>query len=233
MKTIGLIGGMSWESTLSYYRILNTAINGSLGGLHSAKCLLHSVDFQPVEDCQKEGRWEDSGEILAEAARSLERGGADFGLICTNTMHKVFDQVQAAVSIPFLHIADTTVDAVRERNMDRIGLLGTAYTMEQDFYKGRFAGAGIDVLIPEPGERQEINRIIFEELCRGVITDSSKHWYLRAIDGLVAQGCQGIVMGCTEIGLLIQQADTPTPLFDTAEIHALRAARFALADSRG
>lgn len=228
MKTIGLIGGMSWESTLSYYRILNTEINRSLGGLHSARCLLYSVDFQPVEDCQKTGNWEESGRILAEAARSLERGGADFAVICTNTMHKVFDQVQAAVSIPLLHIADATIDAVRRARMDRVGLLGTAYTMEQDFYTGRFLAGGIEIVVPEPDERREINRIIFEELCRGVISETSRSCYKKAVDTLAAKGCQGVVMGCTEIGLLLRPEDARIPLFDTAEIHALSAAAFAL-----
>lgn len=230
MKTIGLIGGMSWESTLSYYQVINTRINERLGGLHSAQCLLYSVDFQPIEDCQQQGKWEEGGRILADAARALERGGADFGVICTNTMHKVFDQVQSAVSIPFLHIAEGTTRAVRQQGLKRVGLLGTAYTMEQDFYKEKIVQAGIEVIIPEAEERREINRIIFEELCRGVIAEPSRQYYLQAVANLSKRGCQGIIMGCTEIGLLLRQEDTAVPLFDTAVIHAASAAAFALND---
>ena len=228
MKTIGLIGGMSWESTVSYYQVINARINECLGGLHSAQCLLYSVDFQPIEDCQRKGQWKESGVILAQAALSLERGGADFIVICTNTMHKVFDQVQAAVSIPILHIADATIKVVQQQKLKRIGLLGTAYTMEQDFYKGKIVQAGIDVLIPEKEERQEINRIIFSELCRGIIFEASKEYYLQAVKNLSARGCEGVIMGCTEIGLLLHQEDTNIPLFDTAEIHASSAAALAL-----
>ena len=228
MKTIGLIGGMSWESTVSYYQVINARINEHLGGLHSAQCLLYSVDFQPIEDCQRRGQWEESGVILAQAALSLERGGADFIVICTNTMHKVFDQVQAAVSIPILHIADATIKVVQQQKLKRIGLLGTAYTMEQDFYKGKIIQAGIDVLIPEKEERQEINRIIFSELCRGIISEASKEYYLQAVKNLSARGCEGVIMGCTEIGLLLHRQDTNIPLFDTAEIHASSAASLAL-----
>ncbi|MFC4679170.1 aspartate/glutamate racemase family protein [Desulfovibrio legallii] len=228
MKIIGLLGGMSWESTVSYYQIINRAVNQRLGGLHSAQCLLYSVDFQAIEDCQKSGQWEKSGRILAKAGQALERGGAEVLLICTNTMHKVFDQVRAAVSLPLIHIADATAEAVLARGLRRVGLLGTAYTMEQTFYKEKIMAAGIEVIVPPQKQRREINRIIFEELCHGVIAARSREFYLRAVEDLAVRGCAGIIMGCTEIGLLLRQSDTPIPLFDTTEIHALSAVAFAL-----
>ena len=228
MKTIGLIGGMSWESTVSYYQTINTRVKEQLGGLHSAKCALYSVDFQEIEACQKEGRWDDSAKILAEAARSVERAGADFALICTNTMHKVFDQVQAAVSIPLLHIAEATAGVVLKQGLERIGLLGTAYTMEQDFYKAKLQQAGIEVIIPEADERREISRVIYEELCLGIIRKESRDYYVRVVESLSGRGAQGVIMGCTEIGLLLSPEYTDVPLFDTAEIHASSAAQRAM-----
>lgn len=228
MKTIGLIGGMSWESTVSYYQIINTLVKERLGGLHSARCVLYSVDFQEIEECQKLGRWEESGKILGEAARALERAGADFGLICTNTMHKVFAEVQSAVNIPFLHIAEATAKVVLEAGIKRIGLLGTAYTMEQAFYKEKLEEAGIAVSIPSADERAEVNRVIYEELCLGIISESSRDYYLRVVAGLAEGGAQGVIMGCTEIGLLLNGQKTPVPLFDTAEIHAASAAMLAM-----
>ena len=229
MKTIGLIGGMSWESTVSYYRIINTKVKEGLGGLHSAKCVLCSVDFAEIEALQRQGDWRGIGQALADAARALEKAGADFGLICTNTMHEVFGQVQGAVSMPFLHIAEATAQAVLERGVTRVGLLGTAHTMEQDFYKDKLRRAGIEVLIPGPEERAEISRVIYEELCLGQILAPSRAYYLRAVEGLAARGAQGVIMGCTEIGLLLNGEKTSVPLFDTAEIHAAGAAALALA----
>ena len=228
MKTIGLLGGMSWESTVTYYQIVNEVVKERLGGLHSAKCILYSVEFDEIERCQSSGDWARSGEILARAAQSLERAGADFILICTNTMHKVYDQVQAAVSIPILHIADLTLSALLSRDIRRVALLGTRYTMEQDFYKQRLIDGGMEVLIPGETDRQEINRIIFDELCRGTISPASKATFLRVLEALRAAGAEGAILGCTEIGLLVHQEDTNLPLFDTTFIHARAAAERAL-----
>ncbi len=202
MKTIGLIGGMSWESTVTYYQI--------------------------IEACQSSGDWEKCGDILAEAAQRLEQAGADFIVICTNTMHKVAPQVQDAVSIPLLHIAEATAQELKKSHIDKVGLLGTIYTMEQDFYKAKLQEAGIEVLIPEEEDRQRVNYIIFQELCLGVLDDNSRQTLLAVIDKLAQQGAQGIVLGCTEIGLLVQQQDTDLPLFDTALIHAQKAALYSL-----
>lgn len=229
MKTVGLIGGMSWESTVGYYRILNTVVKERLGGLHSARCLVYSVDFQEIETCQAQGAWEKSGEILADAARRLERAGADCLVICTNTMHKVADQVQRAVSIPLIHIAEVTAAALLRREVRTVALLGTKYTMEQDFYKSRLTARGITVLIPEAEDREFVNAVIFRELCLGIIAPSSKQRFLSIIDTLTAAGVEGVILGCTEIGMLITQQDTPTPLFDTTAIHAESAALYALA----
>lgn len=228
MKTIGLIGGMSWESTVTYYQIVNEVVKQELGGLHSAKVILYSVEFDEIEKCQAAGEWEKSGEILGRAAQGLEAAGADFILICTNTMHKVFDQVQSFVKAPLLHIAQVTADALKRAGISRVGLLGTKYTMEQDFYKGRLAENGIDVIIPEKEEIDVVNAIIFNELCLGEIKDASRKTYLKIIDGMTAKGAQGIILGCTEIGLLVHQADTAARLFDTTQIHGETAALMSL-----
>lgn len=228
MKTIGLIGGMSWESTVTYYQIVNEVVKKELGGLHSAKVILYSVEFDEIEKCQAAGEWEKSGEILGRAAQGLEAAGADFILICTNTMHKVFDQVQSFVKVPLLHIAQVTADALKRVGISRVGLLGTKYTMEQDFYKGRLAENGIDVIIPEKAEIDVVNAIIFNELCLGEIKDASRKTYLKIIDEMTAKGAQGIILGCTEIGLLVHQADTTARLFDTTQIHGETAALMSL-----
>lgn len=228
MKTIGLIGGMSWESTVTYYQIINEIVKKELGGLHSAKCILYSVDFDEIERCQSAGAWEKSGEILGKAAESLEAAGADFILICTNTMHKVFEQVQRYVNIPFIHIAQATADVLKRENITRVGLLGTKYTMEQDFYKGKLAENGISVVIPDADDIETVNSIIFHELCIGKIEDKSRKKYLEIIDKMSAKGVQGVILGCTEIGLLIHQEDTYVKLFDTTQIHGEAAAYMSL-----
>lgn len=220
MKTIGLLGGMSWESTVTYYQQLNTMVNNELGGLHSAKILLASVDFDEIEKCQSNGDWDTSARILGEAAHGLELAGADFILICTNTMHKVADQIQHFITVPLLHIADATINELRRQNITKVGLLGTKYTLEQDFYKQRIINAGIDVIIPDDSDIEEVNRIIFQELVLGRILANSKSKYLKIIDEMSVHGAQGIILGCTEIGLLIQQADVQLPVFDTTLIHA-------------
>ena len=227
MKTIGLLGGMSWESTLTYYQIINMVTAQTLGGLHSARCLLY-VDFDEIERCQQAGDWDRSARILADAAQALERGGADFLVICTNTMHKVAPQIAAAVGIPLMHIADVTARQLHMAGVQRVGLLGTRYTMEEDFYTGRLEANGLQVLVPEADDRAEINRVIFEELCRGVIKDSSRETFLRAIRDLAARGAQGVILGCTEIGMLVQQENIAVPLFDTTLIHARTAALVAI-----
>lgn len=228
MKTIGLLGGMSWESTLTYYQIINMVTAQTLGGLHSARCLLYSVDFDEIERCQQAGDWDKSARILADAAQALERGGADFLVICTNTMHKVAPQVQARLHVPLLHIADATAGALKAAGIDTVALLGTKYTMCQDFYKERLIQAGVRVLIPEVADIELVNHVIFDELCLGRLEDGSKREFLRIIDGLSRQGAQGVILGCTEIGLLIQQSDTALPVFDTTLIHAARAVELAL-----
>lgn len=230
MKTIGLLGGMSWESTVSYYTLINQGIQSELGGLHSAKILLGSVDFQEIETCQAQGEWEKSGEILADYAKGLETAGADFLLICTNTMHKVAPQIQQQLTIPILHIADATIDQLKQEGITKVGLLGTKYTMTQDFYKERIIDQGIEVLIPDEEAIERVNTVIFDELCLGRINAASKQQYLAVIDQLKAEGAQGIILGCTEIGLLIQQADVDIPLFDTTEIHCTAAVKKALAE---
>ncbi|MGY0020878.1 aspartate/glutamate racemase family protein [Streptomyces sp. cg35] len=231
MKTIGLIGGMSWESTAEYYRLLNELTRDRLGGLHSARCVLHSVDFAEIERLQVEGRWAEAGRILAAAARSLEAAGADMLLICTNTMHKVADQVQAATAVPLIHLADATADAVRAAGLGRVGLLGTAFTMEQDFYRGRLEQGGLDVLVPDEAGRALVHRVIYEELCLGVVRDASRAAYQKVIAGLVDAGAQGIILGCTEIELLIGAEDSPVPVFPTARLHAEAAVTAALGDA--
>ncbi|MFJ9446199.1 aspartate/glutamate racemase family protein [Kitasatospora sp. NPDC101235] len=229
MKTVGLIGGMSWESTAEYYRLLNRLTRERLGGLHSARLVLYSVDFAQIERLQAAGRWEEAGEVLADAARSLEAAGADLLLICTNTMHKVADQVAAAVSVPLLHLADTTAAAVRATGLRRVGLLGTAFTMEQDFYRGRLAAGGLDVLAPRADSRALVHRVIYEELCVGQVREESRAAYRRVIGELVAGGAEGIVLGCTEIELLIRPEDSPVPVFPTTRLHAEAAVEAALA----
>ena len=228
MKIIGLIGGMSWESTVTYYQQINRLTATQLGGLHSAKLLLYSVDFEEIEACQTSGDWEKSAQILAQAAQSLERAGAELILICTNTMHKVAPQVQASVSIPLLHIADATADALEEAHISTVALLGTKYTMCETFYTNKLIQRGIQVLIPDEADAELVNRVIFQELCIGQHKDSSKAEFLRIINALGAQGAQGVILGCTEIGLLISQSDTALPIFDTTLIHAERAVRIAL-----
>lgn len=228
MKTIGLLGGMSWESTITYYQQINKQINEALGGLHSAQILLASVDFEAIEACQKNNEWEKSGEILAGYAQSLERAGADFLLICTNTMHKVAPQIQQAITIPIIHIADATVTDLQAKQIKKVALLGTTYTMTQDFYKQRVIDQGIDVLIPDEAAIYELNRIIFDELCHGVIKETSKAKFLRAIQDLQKHGAEGVILGCTEIGLLIEQTDVDLPVFDTTLIHAKAAVELAL-----
>ncbi|MEG0128330.1 MAG: aspartate/glutamate racemase family protein [Clostridium sp.] len=224
MKTIGLIGGMSWESTVSYYQVINTTIKEELGGLHSAKCLLYSVNFEEIEKCQSNGEWDKSGAILADAAIRLEKGGADFIIICTNTMHKVIDIVKSKINIPILHIAEATADILIQKSVTKVALLGTKYTMEQDFYKEKLIERGLQVVIPCEEDRVIINDTIFNELCLGTINPSSKSEFIRIINSLVAEGVEGVILGCTEIGLLVNQEDALVPLFDTAVIHAKKAA---------
>lgn len=231
MRTIGLLGGMSWESTVTYYRLINEGIRQQLGGLHSAKIIMRSVDFQPIQECQHKGDWEQTTEILKQAALSVQAGGADFLLICTNTMHKVADEIEAVLDIPILHIADATAEALVEQGVTCVGLLGTQFTMEQDFYKGRLVDRfGMQVLIPRKEDRQLVHNIIYRELCLGDVKATSKNEYLRMVNQLVDQGAEAIILGCTEIGLLLQQGDTPIQLFDTAAIHAEKAISYSLAE---
>jgi len=228
LKTIGLIGGMSWESTVTYYKIINETVKEKLGGLHSAKCILYSVDFQEIEECQANGNWEKSGEILGEAANNLEKAGADFIVICTNTMHKVVNQIKEKISIPILHIAEMTAEKILEKGLKNIALLGTKYTMEQDFYKSKLIEKGINVIIPDKNDIEIINKVIYDELCLGTINSDSKKKFLEIVDKLRNKGAEGIILGCTEIGLLIKNEDTDVPLFDTAIIHAEQAAIYSI-----
>ncbi|MGA7964838.1 MAG: aspartate/glutamate racemase family protein [Gammaproteobacteria bacterium] len=229
MKTIGLLGGMSWESTASYYRAINEGIKGALGGLHSARIVLYSVDFDPVEKMQQAGDWDSAAELLADAGKSVQTAGADCLLICANTMHKIAPQVERAVGIPLLHIADATGEALVRAGIRKAGLLGTAFTMEQDFYRGRLADRhGLEVVTPNAEDRRIVHRIIYEELCLGTIEAASKQAYLRVIDDLVRQGAEAVILGCTEIALLVSQNDTSARLFDTAALHAQKAVEFAL-----
>ena len=228
LKTIGLIGGMSWESTVTYYKIINETVKEKLGGLHSAKCILYSVDFQEIEECQANGNWEKSGEILGEAANNLEKAGADFIVICTNTMHKVVNQIKEKISIPILHIAEMTAEKILEKGLKNIALLGTKYTMEQDFYKSKLIEKGINVIIPDKNDIEIINEVIYDELCLGTINSDSKKKFLEIVDKLRNKGAEGIILGCTEIGLLIKNEDTDVPLFDTAIIHAEQAAIYSI-----
>ena len=228
MKIIGLIGGMSWESTVTYYKIINEAVKEKLGGLHSAKCILYSIDFQEIEECQANGNWEKSGEILGEAANNLEKAGADFIVICTNTMHKVINQIKEKISIPILHIAEMTAEKILEKGLKNIALLGTKYTMEQDFYKSKLIEKEINVIIPDKNDIEIINKVIYDELCLGIINSNSKKKFLEIVDKLRSKGAEGIILGCTEIGLLIKNEDTDVPLFDTAVIHAEEAAIYSI-----
>lgn len=228
MKTIGLIGGMSAESTVTYYKVINSVVNQKLGGFHSAKCLLYSVDFDEIERCQMSGEWEKSGEILADAARRLQKGGADFLVLCTNTMHKVAHAIQSAVSIPFLHIAEATARRVKDAGIGRVCLLGTAFTMEEGFYKDVLARNGIDVIVPDSDDRKTVNDVIYGELCHGVIKDESRAKFVGIINKAAALGARGAILGCTEIGLLVGDGDITLPVFDTALIHAEEAALAAL-----
>ena len=228
MKTIGLIGGMSWESTVTYYKIINETVKEKLGGLHSAKCILYSIDFQEIEECQANGNWEKSGEILGEAANNLEKAGADFIVICTNTMHKVVNQIKEKISIPILHIAEMTAEKILKKGLKNIALLGTKYTMEQDFYKSKLIEKGINVIIPDKNDIEIINKVIYDELCLGTINSNSKKKFLEIVDKLRSKGAEGIILGCTEIGLLIKNEDTDVPLFDTAVIHAEEAAIYSI-----
>ncbi|MEK3887325.1 aspartate/glutamate racemase family protein [Bacillus sp. FSL K6-3431] len=228
MKTIGLIGGMSWESSLEYYRIINEEVKTKLGGLHSAKCILYSVDFEEIERYQAEGDWESSGKLLGDVAQSLEKAGAEIIVICTNTMHKVIRYIEEKVSLPILHIADSTANQIQKSEISTVGLLGTQYTMEQDFYKTRIEFNGIKVLIPNDEDRKVINKVIYEELCLGEIQQSSRDYYKKVIKRLIDDGAEGIILGCTEIGLLVKPEDSEVPLFDTTVIHAIESVNMAL-----
>ena len=234
MKTIGLLGGMSWESTLDYYRMINRGVKTALGGLHSAQIVLHSVDFDPIEKLQHKGDWQGTADILCKAALGVQAAGADFLLICTNTMHKVAPQVESAISIPLLHIADATGGALIKAGLKKVGLLGTAFTMEQDFYKGRLVEKfGLEVLTPSEDDRQVVHDVIYKELCLGNIKQNSKLKYLRIIDKLARQGAEGVILGCTEIGMLVKQSDLDLKVFDTTAIHAARAVEYAIQDTDG
>lgn len=228
MKTIGLIGGMSWESTALYYRAINRAVAARLGGLHSARLLLYSVDFAEIEDMQRRGAWGEAGARLAEVAVALERGGADFLVLCANTMHEVAGAITDAVRIPLLHIADATADALVSAGVRRVGLLGTRFTMERDFYRQRLEARGLTVVVPSEADRETVHRVIYEELCRGEVRDDSRGAYRGVIERLVAAGAEGIALACTEIGMLIGPSDVTVPIFDTGEIHAQAATDYAL-----
>ena len=229
MKVIGLIGGMSWESSVIYYKIVNQKVKEQLGGVHSCQCLMYSVDFGEIAHLQHKGDWAKLGEMMADAAQRLERGGADFIVLCTNTMHKLAHTIEASVNIPLVHIADVTAEAIKEKGMKKIGLLGTKFTMEQDFLKGRLSEKhGVESIIPNEAQRDIIHKIIYEELVKGVVTNESRLAYLTIINDLLAQGAEGIILGCTEIGLLITNEFTDAVLFDTTEIHAAKAVELAL-----
>ncbi len=229
MKTIGLIGGMSWESTVGYYQAINRGVKERLGGLHSAQIVLHSVDFDPIEKLQHKGNWQGAAEILCDAARSVEAGGADCVLICTNTMHKVAAEVEQCISIPLLHIADATAEVLVRDGIKKVGLLGTAFTMEQAFYKDRLTRTyGLDVVVPSEAGRKQVHDIIYNELCLGVIDTGSREVYLRILEELAESGAEAVILGCTEIGMLISQENTDIPLYDTTAIHAAKAVDWAL-----
>jgi aspartate racemase len=231
MKIIGLIGGMSWESSLEYYRIINERIREKLGGLHSAKSLMYSVDFAEVEKLQQQGKWEEATKLMIDTAKKLERGGADFVVICTNTMHKMADEIQQNIQIPILHIADSTAEKIKAAGYKKVGLLGTKFTMEEHFYKGRLIEKyDLEVLIPDEAERQYVHDVIYKELCLGVIQKNTKNRFKAIIENLSKKGVQAVILGCTEIPLLIKQEDVAVPLFDTTRIHAESAVDFALAE---
>ena len=231
MKTIGLLGGMSWESTVGYYRAINEGIKDNLGGLHSAKIAMLSVDFDPIEKLQHQGDWQGTAKILSDAAKNIENAGADFLLICTNTMHKVAPEIESNINIPLLHIADTTAQVLVQKGIKKVGLLGTAFTMEQDFYKGRLTdNYGLTVLVPNEMDRAIVHNVIYKELCLGNCLASSKAEYLRIIESLAEQGAEAIILGCTEIGMLVDQQDTDIMLLDTTYIHAQKAVQLAITD---
>ena len=229
MKTIGMIGGMSWESSLEFYRIINLTVKERLGGLHSAKSIMYSIDFEEVEVLQREDKWDEAALIMIDAAQRVERGGADFIVLCTNTMHKLAAEIQASVEIPILHIADATADAIKAQGINKVGLLGTKYTMEEDFYKGRLQDDfGIDIVIPTENERQVVHDVIYNELCVGKLHDSSREKFIDIINNLIEKGAKSIILGCTEIPLLVKPEDIDVPLFDTTRIHAKAAVDYAL-----
>ena len=233
MKTVGLIGGMSWESTIPYYRTINEMVKAQLDGLHSARIVLYSVDFHEVERYQYQGDWKAAALLLARVAKSLQAAGADFVVLCTNTMHKIAADIEAAVDIPLLHIADATAEAIVETDIRKVGLLGTRFTMEQEFYKDRLSRThNLEVVTPNEHDRELVHRVIYDELCLGIVDDSSRNEYRRIMAMLSERGAQGIILGCTEIALLVRPEDSPVPLFDTAEIHARAAANLALSESR-
>ncbi len=229
MKTIGLLGGMSWYSTLEYYRAINHGIQVRLGGVHSAQCLLYSVDYGPIDVLERQNRWDDVLPLVMAGAQSLERGGADFVVICSNTTHKLADQIQLQIGIPILHIADAAGHAIRNAGLTAVGLLGTRFTMEEDYVKGRLIqNYGLKIVLPSPNEREIVNHVIYDELCAGQLLENSHTAYLNIIQGMVTAGAEGIILGCTEIGLLVHPGDCPVPLFDTAQIHAAAAVNYAL-----
>ena len=230
LKTIGLLGGMSWESTAEYYRLINQGVREKLGGLHSARLVLYSVEFDEIERCQQADDWNKAADILSKAAKKVQKAGADFLLLCTNTMHKVAPQIQKHIDIPLLHIADATAHRLQAAGVQKVALLGTKYTMEQGFYKDRLVAAGLEVLVPEEGDRDTVHRIIFDELCLGIVANESKEAFLAIIHKLKEQGAEAVILGCTEIGLLIIQEDSPLPVYDTTRIHAEEAVRQALGD---
>jgi aspartate racemase len=230
VKTIGLLGGMSWESTVPYYQTINRVVGARLGGLHSARIVLFSVDFHEIEQLQHADRWNDAADILAAAARSLERAGADFLVLCTNTMHRVAPEITRAVPLPLLHIADATAERIKAAGLQRVGLVATRFTMEQDFYRGRLQSThGLEVLVPPPADREIVHRVIYDELCLGIVREESRSEYRRIASDLVRAGADGIILGCTEITLLFRPEDASVPVFDTTQIHAEEAARYALA----
>ena len=234
MKIIGMIGGMSWESSIEYYRIINETVRAEMGGLHSAKSIIYSVEFAEIEALQHQDRWDEAAKILSDAARSIESGGADFAIICTNTMHKLYDIIQQNIQIPMLHIADATAESIKAEGIQKIALLGTRFTMEENFYKGRLMdNYGLDVIIPDSEDMEIVHHIIYDELCAGIIRSESKQKYADIIQRLVRNGAEGIILGCTEIGLLVKQEDSSVPLFDTTEIHAKAAVNYALTNEPG
>lgn len=228
MKTIGIIGGMSWESSIEYYRLINQLVKQKLGGLASAKIVMNSLNFEEIVACQKAADWNKASSILESTAKGLETNGADFVLLCTNTMHKVADNIQNAIGIPFIHIADVTAEKVLAQGIKKVALLGTKYTMEQEFYTKRLTSHGLDVLIPEEADRKIVNDVIFDELCKGKVVENSRQEYKRIIAELADNGAEGVILGCTEISLLVKPEDSQIPVFDTTEIHAQKAVELAL-----